>query len=243
MRISVVLGLAVLLLVAAFFVGKWTGGDASPSFVTIVNEMREEVRLIHEREVSTYYHVCPKKDETFAVPGANRAPKLFMVVPATLRFRVPLEENSVAKQGTHYVITLGAITVEQPTFDSAAIQAVVTESRWGTAEERYADREKSRATALLTYLSLNQLRSDLTRIRSRMETELTPVLRGILRTAEELDALPSFKWDDDAQTKYIDERMKDLAEKPPFGIRGCERDPARPNGFVTNGARWSMDVP
>lgn len=243
-RIYVGLGLAVLLLIAGGFAGaKWFGGDSPPSFLTVVNEMREDVRLVHERDVSTYYHVCPERDEKFSLLGViNRPPKLFMVVPATLRFKVPLEEDSVTQRETGYVVNLGAITVEQPTFDSATLQAVVTEKKAGTAEERYVDREKSRATALLTYMSLIQLKSDVERIRSRMTTELLPVMRGLLLAAEEPDARLSIEWDNGAQAEYIDARMEGLAEQPPFGIRGCEDDADRPQGFVTNGVRWFMDV-
>lgn len=243
-RIYIGLGLAILLLVFGGFVGaKWFREDAPPSFLTVVNEMREDVRLVHERDVTTHYHVCPERDENFSLLGLiNRPPKLFMVVPATLRFKVPLEEYSVVQQGTDYVVNLGAITVEQPTYDIGIFQAIVTDFQAGTAEERYVDREKSRATDLLTYMSLVQLNSDLERIRSRMTSQLLPVMRGLLLAAEEPESRLRIEWDNDVQTEYIDARMESMAEQQPFGIRGCEGDANRPQDFVTNGVRWSMDV-
>ncbi len=233
---------AVLALMAGALIGRAFLVPPRPSFTVELERMREDLRLEHERGVTTTYHVCPEQDGTFSIPGiTNRPPKLFMVFPATLRYKLPLDDESMTVSATasEYLVRLGAVQADDPFMDSGGVQAIVTAYRAGTAESRYQNREISRGTALNRYLTLQQLEADLETIRERLAGELEVALRVLLHAVDDTGRRVRIEWRDDVQAEYLANAFQALEVQPPFGIRGCDEED-RPGGLVVNGIAWAL---
>lgn len=237
-----------LLIGAAFvglgiFVGKSYFGT-QVTFITQVERMRDDVTVSHERDITTYYHVCPERDDAFGIPGVtNRPPELFILFPSTLKFSLSLKDLDITEAVGEYVVKLGIITADNPYTDTTKIVSIVTATKWGTAEERYEGREKSKVTDIAKYLTLSQLENDHSIIKERMEKEVFNLLTAILKTNENNIKPIRIEWDESKQKQYVQNAKENLSVQPPFGIKGCQpyNNEVVANIIIVNGIGQSLD--
>ncbi len=226
------------------FFGKEYFGK-SVTFITQVERMRNDITVTHERDITTYYHVCPEKDDTLSIPGVtNRPPKLFLLFPSTLKFKLSLKNLDIKENQDEYIVKLGVIEADNPYIDTTKISSIVIQSRWATAEERYEDREKRKATNIIKYITLSQLKSDRSIIKERMEKEVLNLLTAILKTNKDNIKPIKIFWDDAQQEQYVENEVVNLPAQPPFDIVGCEpyRGEVVENRIVINGITQTLDT-
>ncbi|MBD5770157.1 hypothetical protein [Marinomonas colpomeniae] len=220
-RITVGLIVGLMFLGIGAFIGKQYFGS-HVTFTTQVERMRDDVVVSHERDITMYYHVCPKMDDKFSLFGlVNRPPELFIIFPSTLKYKLSLKDLAIKEEEDQYLVTLGVIQIEKPFTDTGKVISIVTDSKAGTAEERYEDREKSRATDIASYLTLSQLESDVSIIKKRMEKEVLNLLKAILNTNVSEIKKIEITWNDANQNTYIENEKNNIKIKPPFGVQGC----------------------
>ena len=237
--LKVVLGLfsgILFLALGAYFGKQYFGTEVN--FITQVERMRDDVVVSHERDITVYYHVCPERDEKFSLLGLiNRPPKLFIIFPATLKYKLSLKGLDITENESEYLVKLGAIQADKPFIDTGKVTSIVTDRNAGTAEERYEGREKARATDIVNYLTLSQLETDTSNIKGRMEKEVLNLLKAILSTREDEPKSIKIVWDDSAQNNYINNEKQTTSIQPPFGVRGCSKP--KPD-FIVNGLMQSF---
>lgn len=237
--LKVVLGLVsgiLFLALGAYFGKQYFGTEVS--FITQVERFRDDVVVSHERDITMYYHVCPERDEKFSLLGTiNRPPKLFIIFPATLKYKLSLKDLEITERENEYVVKLGIIQADKPFINTGKVTSIVTESKAGTAEERYENREKARATDIVSYLTLSQLETDTSNIKERMEKEVSNLLKAILSTREGDHKSIKIAWDNSAQINHINNQKKNIGAKPPFGVKGCSS--SKPD-FIVNGLMQSL---